>query len=251
MTDALPAFDVSVLVRTLLRPTLLEAVRSIFRQAFAGRVQILLGIDAAPDAANVLAALRAECPRDMTIDILDLGYPTSARRGGLYGCREGGALPVLLAYAARARHCLFLDDDNWAAPDHLQALRDAVESLDWAFTLRWYVAPGGVEPLCLDEWESVGPGRGAYARRGGGFVDLNCLMFDKLACHFAIPWLAHAMPNGTGHDRLFFNALRQHHSVGWTGRPTLYYRMNPTDRVHPHRLAWLASRGIHLAAQPV
>jgi hypothetical protein len=232
----LPPFDIAVLVRTLLRPSLATALRSIYGQRFAGRIQILIGIDAMDGGESRLAELRAECPPRMRLDVIDLGYATSQRRGGLYPCAEGGILATLLVYAAQARHVIFLDDDNWMAPDHLQSLRDAIEGFDWAFSLRWFVDAASRQPLCVDRWESVGPGRGVYARKAGGFVDPNCLLFDKLPCHAAVPWLAQALyANGSGHDRLFFDQLRQRHSVAWTGRATLFYQMHANDPLHPLR----------------
>jgi len=46
MTDELqPPFDVSVVMVTVGRPTLVQAVRSVFAQRFNGRIQVLIGID--------------------------------------------------------------------------------------------------------------------------------------------------------------------------------------------------------------
>lgn len=238
-------FDVAVLVRSILRPSLLAAVRSIYAQVFAGRVQVLVGVDAVDDRSGLLEQLRAECPAHMRLDVLNLAEPTAVPRGGLYTNGQGGVLPVLMAYSAQARHVIFLDDDNWMAPSHLQSLRDAAEGFHWAYSLRWFVDDISLKPLCVDEWESVGPGKGAFAEQTQGFVDPNCLMFDKLACHLSIPWLAVAMfPDFSGHDRLFFRELCAHHSVGWTGKPTAFYVINRRDTLHRFRRQWFASKGL-------
>jgi len=63
-------FDVTVLIRTLLRPSLPAAVRSVFAQDFPGRIQILIGADAVPGAAPIVDGLRAECPARMRLDLL-------------------------------------------------------------------------------------------------------------------------------------------------------------------------------------
>jgi len=152
---------------------------------------------------------------------------------------------VLLAYAAHARHILFLDDDNWAAPDHVGALRASVEGFDWAFTLRWFVDGASGKTLCVDEWESVSPGRGVFAGRAGAYVDTNCLILNKITCHFAIPHLALAMTaDGNGEDRVLSEYLLRNHSVGWTDRPTVYYAIRPDDRMYPMRRQWMALRGV-------
>jgi len=240
-------FDVAVLIRTVLRPTLPAAVRSIFAQQFPGTVQILVGIDAVDGDRSGIAALHRECPARMRLDVLDFPYSTSRHRGGVYSNRTGGALPVLLAYAATSRYVVYLDDDNWAAPNHLQSLRHAVEGFEWAYTLRWLVDGESDRLLCVDEWESVGPGRGGFAARAGGFVDPNCMIIDKLACHFAIPWFAIALTDdGRGADRHLFNCLTERHSVGWTGQPTVHYRIRPGDPMNPWRAGYLAKRGIEL-----
>jgi hypothetical protein len=245
------AAEISVLVRTVLRPTLARAVRSIYAQDFAGAVQIVLGVDAMPDPLGMIDQLRAECPARMEFTVFDLGYATSIGRGGLYGARSGGVLPVLLAYAARARRVIFLDDDNWAAPDHLSALAAALDGFDWAYTLRWFAAERTGRTLAVDQWESVGPAKGIFAKKLGGFVDLNCLMFDKLACHYDLPVLAVApWPDGGGHDRLLFRALCAKHSVGWTGRPTVYYTIRTGDPMHAIRRRLLGAHGIALHEAP-
>ena len=240
-------FDVAVLIRTVLRPTLAQAVRSVFAQDFAGSVQILVGIDGVPGDRVIVAPLAAECPARMRLDILDLPYSTAARRGGVYSNATGGALPVLLAYAAQARHIVYLDDDNWAAPDHLSRLHAACQGFDWAFTLRWLVDGPSGRILAVDQWESAGPGRGGFAAKAGGFVDPNCMMIDKLACHFALPWFALAMTaDGRGADRHLFAALAARHSAGSTGVPTVHYRIQPGDRMNAWRAAYLAGRGVEL-----
>jgi hypothetical protein len=242
-------FDVAVLIRTLLRPSLPAAVRSVFAQDFPGRIQILIGADAVPGAAPIVAGLRAECPARMRLDVLDMPYATSEQRGGIHSCRAGGSLAVLLAFAANARHIVYLDDDNQAAPDHVRLLRQAVEGFDWAFTLRWLADGPTGTLLYADEWESVGPGKGVFAVRAGGFADPNCMIIDKLACAFCLPGFAFALfPDGTGADRRLFRCLADHHAVGWTGQPTLHYAIRPDDAMSPMRATWLAAKGIALPA---
>jgi hypothetical protein len=236
-------FDAAVVIVSILRPTLLRAVRSVFAQDFPGRVQVLVGVDKAAGERSMLDALRAECPVRMTLTVLDLGYSTAAANGGLYPNRFGGALPTILAYAADSPYVCHLDDDNWLAPDHLRRLRAAIAGFDWAFTLRWFVDPATAAPLGIDTWESAGPGRGVFKARFGGFVDTNCFMIDKRRCHMVLPlWSLAIAPEGHGQDRLVLDALMRRHPVGWTGAPTVYYVLDPTDVNHADRLRRLAER---------
>ena len=170
--------------------------------------------------------------------VLDLGYSTSVRHGGLYRSQDGGALRTMLTYAANSRFVAYLDDDNWWHESHLALLRAAVEGRDWAYTLRWFVDPDTLEPLALDRWESVGPGRGTFAKDYGGFVDPNSLMIDKLKCQAAVTgWTVPMKTDARGRtaDRMVFEQLRRR-PFGFTGVPTSYYLLNPAD---PNRVAFL------------
>ncbi|MDQ2801780.1 MAG: hypothetical protein M3Y41_03475 [Pseudomonadota bacterium] len=104
-----------------------------------------------------------------------------------------------------SRHVAYLDDDNWFGPDHLATLLQTIAGVDWAFCRRWMVDGRTDEPICVDEWESVGPGEGVFNQRFGGFVDPNCLMIDKVRCHDVLPaWAISNFLNGTGEDRGVF-----------------------------------------------
>src|SRR5215471_16649630 len=95
-------FDVAVVTQTVLRPTLAQAVRSIYGQDVAGRIQILLGIDARSGDPGQVDLLRAECPSHVALTVVDLGYSTSQRFGSLYPNHYGGALRTILSYAANS-----------------------------------------------------------------------------------------------------------------------------------------------------
>lgn len=222
--------DVAVVIPTTLNPVLERAVRSVFEQDADASVQIMIGVDVARGEHGVLERLRADCPPRMNVTVLDLGYSTSARHGGFYRNWSGGALRTLLSYAANAPYLAYLDDDNWWAPSHLSDLLGAISGVDWAWSYRWYVEPGTLQTLCRDEWESVGPGRGMYARRYDGFVDTNCLMLDKRRCHWELPaWCVPGNSKGAGIDRVVFRRLHPRHSSACTGNATAYYVVREAD----------------------
>jgi hypothetical protein len=238
-------FEAAVVVPTILRASLVRSVRSIFGQRFPGRIQVLVGVDKASGDRSLLDELRGECPANCVLSVLELGYSTSARNGGLYPGGCGGALRTILSYAANSRAVAYLDDDNWYGPDHLRTLRETLEGNDYAYSLRWYVDHATGEPLCVDKWESVGPGAGFFAGRFGGFIDPNCLMLDKLRCDTALRWWCVPIPGdpkGMSEDRMVFDHLRQHHRGGSTGNATSYYVIHPSDGMHPRRLGWIAGK---------
>jgi len=236
--------DVAVVMPTLLRPSLLRAVESVYAQNFPGTIHLLIGVDRRDGDARVIDAIRRKCPDRVTVTVLDPGYSTSAWNGGVHPARDGGALRTVLSYLANARLLAYLDDDNWWAADHLSSLARAVEGKAWAYSLRWYVDAETQRPLCVDEWESVGPDRGVYAAKAGGFVDPNCLMIDKLACEPVLRLWSNPMfpESGDGADRNVFRALRSDYDGAATGLATAYYVIHPADPVHPYRQGWIAEK---------
>jgi hypothetical protein len=247
MVDDLQApFDVGVVMVTIVRSTFEQALRSIYTQRFAGRIQVLIGIDRWKGERGAFDRLVRERPDNVSVTVVDLGYSTSQRNGGLYPSRYGGALKTILSYAANSRYVTYLDDDNWYAPDHLVTLLAAISGKDWAFSLRHFVnAPTG-ELLCPDTWESVGPDRGVYASSQGGFVDTNCFLIDKLACHDVFTeWAMTRYAGGSGGDRQILQRLRER-PWGTNNAHTVYYRQNLVGH-HPYLLWRLRCAGVDLA----
>jgi hypothetical protein len=133
----------------------------------------------------------------------------------------------------------YLDDDNWFGEDHLRTLCDVLSENDWAFSFRWYVDRDTGVPLCVDEWESVGPDAGIFRKRFGGFTDSSCLMIDKIRCEPALrlwcfPLIGDSLAMSA--DRMVFEYLRRHHRCRGTGLASSYYVIHPEDGMHPFRL---------------
>lgn len=238
-TQLQATFDVAIVMPTVLRPSVTLAVESIFNQASSVRTQLLIGIDAPAGSDQNLVGLLRRAPHNVTTCLFYPGYSTSVRHGGLQFARDGGALRSVLTYLANARRVAYLDDDNSWHPDHLATMLEAIEGHDWAYSLRWFAHPRSREPICPDIWESVGPGEGLYAARFGGWVDPNCLMFDKIACDGAIRWWCTPLtgdPNGMSGDRRVYDYLQRHGEPGCTRRPTVYYTLQPNDIMHSERV---------------
>ena len=235
--DLQQPMDAAVVIPTVLRPQLTQALHSIFAQQFAGRIHVLIGIDKITgDCASIEQAC-ASRPSHCAVQVLWPGFSTSARHGGLTPPGDGGALRAVLTNLANSAYVAYLDDDNWWHPQHLAQLRQALDGVDWGFTLRWFVHPESRRPVCIDTWESVGPNRGMFNERFGGFVDPSCLMINKLACpsapqHWNFPLKADPMSA----DRNVFGFLSRNHKSRGTGQATAYYTLNPNDGLHPMRV---------------
>lgn len=244
--DLQTPFDAAVVMPTVVRPTIADALRSVYAQQFAGRIQVVVGIDRWEGPRDLLDALLAECPSHVAVTVVDPGYSTSVRHGGLYPSSYGGALKTVLTYIANSRYVAYLDDDNAYLPTHLATLRAAVAGRDWAFSLRSFVDGASGELLCADTWESVGPGRGVYAKAQGGFVDTNCYLIDKLACpDIFLEWANTRFQGGTGGDRQILQRLLGR-PWGTSGAHTVLYRYRLAGQ--PAYLLWkFKCAGVDLA----
>lgn len=244
-TDMQATFDVAVVMPTVGRESILDAVRSVYAQTNAGRIQLLIGVDLPLGDFARIDELLGAAPDHVVPCLFYPGYSTSRRHGGLHPAGDGGVLRTVLSYLANARYLAYLDDDNWWAPEHLSSLVAAVRDRKWAFSLRWFVHPESRQPVCVDDWESVGPGRGIFLPKFGGWVDPNCLMIDKLACEPALRWWGIPLPGGTGMmaaDRHVYDWLQKQDAPGETGLASVYYAMQPNDVLHPRRVKHMGQR---------
>ena len=229
-----------MVIPTTCRASLMRAVRSVFNQVGVERVHTLIGIDTVRGDDRVIEEILDIRPAQHAVTVLNLGYSTSIRHGGLYATIDGGALRTILTYAANSRHVCYLDDDNWIGETHIASLLSAIRDRDWAFTLRWYVDPDTDRLLGIDRWESAGPGEGVFKNKFGGFVDPNCLMIDKMRCPHVPPlWSVPLKARTPTADRTVFEALRKASAYGATGQATSYYVTNAHDENHLFRLNWV------------
>ena len=245
-------FDVAVVIPTVLRPALQHALRSVFVQDLIGRVQVLVGVDVPTGDLSLLDAVCAERPEHCVVQVFYPGYSTSVRHGGLVRAKSGGVLRCILSYLANSPYVAYLDDDNWWRPDHLRLLRDALRQADWAFSLRWFVHPVSRRTICVDRWESVGPNRGMFRDRFGGFVDPNCLMVNKVTCEAVLPWWNRPLrgdEKGMSEDRSVFAALCRSFIGAGINEPTVFYTVDPKDILHATRIR-LMGAAYDRAAEP-
>lgn len=235
--NGVASFDVSVVMPTILRPTIEDALRSIFAQDLSGYVQTLIGVDWPGGDVGLIDRLCWDRPPNHSIWVFDPGYSTSTRHGGLHPCWDGGVMRTVLSYLAGSRRVAYLDDDNWWAPNHLRALVAALEGHDWAWSLRWYVHPLSRQIICEDIWESVGPNAGTQP---GGWVDTNCLMIDKTVCEAVLRWWSIPLrndPRGVGADRNVFSILSREFRGRGSDSRTTYYALNEYDSDNDQRVA--------------
>jgi tetratricopeptide (TPR) repeat protein len=240
----------AVVIATICRDSLIRAVRSIYTQKFSGKMQILIGVDCDPDnrAATLKSILEAECPENISLLWLDPGYSTSRRHGGLHSSVYGGSLRSALTLLADSEFVMYLDDDDWLTADHCASIMAAIEGKKWAFAYSIYADGNLGKALCVDELESVGIGKGVFAKRFGGFVRPSGMVINKMQTLPIIHlWACSPFPTGDGEDRLIFDQLRKE-PCGCTNKATVYYTLDPRDAMHPQRLAFMRSKGVEFSS---
>ena len=234
--------DVSVVLVTICRKTLYRAVRSVFGQDFEGTIHLLVGADVEMfgDFNEIMGELMAECPANITLTGISLGYSTSARHGGVHSSWYGGSLRTALSFLSTSELVTYLDDDDWYEPQHLRLLYQAIQGHAWAFTLSNYADPNTDTILGVDTQESVGPGRGIFKEGFGGFVRPSALLINKLKLsHILHLWSISPFPSGDGEDRLIFKELLRVPDFGETGIPTVNCAIDPADGMHARRVQGL------------
>lgn len=156
--------------------------------------------------------------------------PENTGAGGYNGHRIYGSVPFLID----ADYFIFLDEDNWIEPNHVETLVESVNGYDWAFSLRKIIDQEG-EYVCNDDCESLGLWHTCLST-DEFFVDVGCYFLPrKLAIQTAPIWYRRARhPQEQPEvDRLLINILRRNNTkYQTTGEYTLNYRVaSRTDSV--------------------
>jgi len=134
-----------------------------------------------------------------------------------YGHRVYAAMPLMV----NADYILFLDEDNWFEPNHVETMIKKIKSKDlmWAYSLRRICNEAG-EYIRDDDCESLGRWPAFYDHTLN-FVDTNCYCFRR---EYLVR-VAHSFYGQWGADRQFYKAASTSlPSFGCTGEATVNYR---------------------------
>ena len=80
-------------------------------------------------------------------------------------------------YIADGEYLIFLDDDNYLEPDHVENCLKAIQGKDWSYSLRSLVSPDGTS-LGRDDCESLGKWA-SVLHPNDYFIDVNCYFLPK------------------------------------------------------------------------
>ena len=238
-------YDFAVVMPSVLRPTIKDAIESVFAQDHPGRVQLLIGIDQPDGDLRIVDQICSKVPSRHSVHIFFPGYSTSRKHGGLHPSWDGGVLRTVLSYLANSRYLAYLDDDNWFASSHLASLHHAIQGYDWAYAKRWFVHPRTRKPICEDCWESIGPKPHGTLVDPEGWVDPNCLAIDKLACEAVLRWWSIPKINtdrAMDADRNVFHILSTEFRGRGTNEVSIYYAIDESDlHRHPFRMQMIGA----------
>jgi glycosyltransferase involved in cell wall biosynthesis len=143
--------------------------------------------------------------------------PENVGGNGWYGHRVYAAMPLMV----NADYILFLDEDNWFEPNHVETMINKIKSKDlmWAYSLRRICDESG-QYVCDDDCESLGRYPAVYDSTLN-FVDTNCYCFRR---EFLVT-VAHSFYGQWGADRPFYkSASTALPAFGCTGEATVNYR---------------------------
>lgn len=155
--------------------------------------------------------------------VTELILPENVGRNNWYGHRVYAAMPLLV----NADFILFLDQDNWFEPNHVETMVNHIKDNDlmWAYSLRRICNERG-EYLRDDDCESLGKWPTFY-NQSLNFVDTNCYCFRR----DYLVHIAHAFYGQWGADRQFYDAASKYlPTFGCTGKATVNYRA--PERLH-------------------
>jgi GT2 family glycosyltransferase len=214
---------VTVITPTIGSPKLLDAIASVATQTYKCKHLIVIdGPDFVDEVMSIINIANMMDPKP-NIQVIISPENTGKTGGNFYGHRIYAAYPHLI----NSDYILFLDEDNWYDPNHVQSLIETIESknLDFSFSLRKIFNPERTY-LLDDNCESLGKWpifMSRHSPHGPQYlIDTSSFCFKK---EF-IQQSCHLWHHGWGGDRRYFYAVKEHAKYDTNGKHTLCYRLD-------------------------
>ena len=206
---------VTVITPTIGSPKLKDAIESVKNQTYKCKHLLVVdGQDYLDQATSYI---------DNGVQFVVSPENTGKTGGTFYGHRIYAAYPHLI----NSDYILFLDEDNWYEPNHVQSLIETIESknLDFSFSLRKIFNPERTY-LLDDNCESLGKWpifMSRHSPHGPQYlIDTSSFCFKRefiqQSCHY---W-----HHGWGGDRHYFYAVKERAKYDTNGKHTLCYRLD-------------------------
>ena len=206
------SLTVAVITSTIGRDTIAQAHESVRNQTYPATHYIFA------HGKNCWETVEHNMGDYMENDNVQMVYLPRANGGNGYGMAPVFALA---GYAVTEDICVFLDDDNWYEPDHIETLVKTIEdnNTGWAYSLRKIVDNEG-NWICDDNCESLGVYPNSHNQH---VVDNSCYAVKtEVARRFGYAWYVPIIS-----DRNFFQVLVEAKiPVGSTGKHSVNYRLS-------------------------
>ena len=207
--------SVVVITPTVGSAKLLDAIESVKNQTYKCKhVVVVDGPEYRPSVFDVVK------PDD---GIYLVSSPENTGANGFNGQRIYAAYPHLI----NSDYILFLDEDNWYEPNHVETLVSLAEekNLDFSYSLRKIFSPKG-EYLTDDNCESLGKWEIFMSRNSPHgkhyLIDTSSFCFKR---EF-IQKTCHHWHSGWGGDRQYLYSVRDSAKYDTNGKHTLCYRLD-------------------------
>ena len=219
--------SVVVITPTIGSPFVLDAIHSVQEQTYSNITHLIV-----IDGKGYEKDFDEQKSKILANNVVYAYLPFNTGGGGFYSHRVYSAWPHLV----NDDYVIFLDEDNWFAPDHVRTLVDKLEAdnLDFSYSLRKIHKEDGTY-LTDDNCESLGRWPVMGHSEGRHLIDTSSYCFRR-------DWLikyCHLWHSGWGGDARFLFMVRSIADKGnWTaatfdttGQHTLHYRLGSDEKV--------------------
>lgn len=208
-----------VITPTTGAPEVVDAINSVLDQTIEVDHLLVCDGEQYKDKVETIVNKTIEHPR---VKACYLPYNTGGN--GFYGHRIMAAFSHLVDHD----YILFLDQDNWYAPNHVETLIDEITKykFEWSYSLR-KVFDKDKNFVCDDDCESLGRWP-VWCNNDAYLIDSSSYCFTK---NF-IRMTGHIWDFGWGADRRFYTIVKdqiKHNNYGCTGLTTLNYRLGGNE----------------------
>ena len=213
---------VSIITATTGNPLLADNIDSVSKQTHKN-IQHLIFVDGEAnwDKADSIVDRAVD---DQRRSIVKLPYPTGNNRWN--GHRMYGAGTFL----SDGDFLLFLDDDNYLDPTHIEECLKAIKGHKWACSFRKIVDKER-NVICNDDCESLGKWPSVLGEHDY-FVDVNCYFLSRQAAVAMVPvwYRKFREPGMVEIDRAMIQVLKKMYSdFGHTKNYTVNYTVGNTE----------------------
>lgn len=139
---------------------------------------------------------------------------------GWYGHRVYAACSFLVNQDV----IIYLDEDNWLEPNHIESMIEKLKTSDWAYSLR-KIYDINEKYICDDDCESLGKWP-TFHDKSAFHIDTSCFALKR---DVAIR-IGHSWYGQWGADRQFFHSLKNYFpNFSCTNQYTLCYRLGGNE----------------------